>query len=235
MSGGLYSDAFFARQEEGSRSSARITVPLVLRFVQPTSVVDVGCGIGTWLAEFKRQGIGDCVGIDGDYVNRSLLLIEPKEFLPRDLSQPLDIGRQFDLAISLEVAEHLPAAAADTFVASLTRVAPVVLFSAAIPHQGGDGHINEQWPEYWQQHFARHGYVVADCLRERLWNLPDVEQWYAQNILFYVRRDRMSDYPRLAEIVRASVDRDRMSVVHPGRYLATYDRLLRKLREALLN
>src|SRR5438046_10610902 len=99
-----------------------------MKLTQPTSVVDLGCGIGTWLAVFAEHNVGDYVGIDGDYVDRSQLLIPPERFLSGDLSEPVELNRRFDLAVSLEVAEHLPAASARVLVASLTGLPPVVLF-----------------------------------------------------------------------------------------------------------
>jgi 2-polyprenyl-3-methyl-5-hydroxy-6-metoxy-1,4-benzoquinol methylase len=65
------------------------------------------------------------------------------------LIQPLDLEKEFDLVVSLEVAEHLPASAADQFVNTLVKHGKKILFSAAIPGQGGQDHLNEQWPDYW--------------------------------------------------------------------------------------
>ncbi len=151
-------------------------------------MIDVGCGQGTWLSVFAEYGATDVNGIDGDYVDRDRLEIPADRFHGQDLSRPLAVERTFDLAVSLEVAEHLPEVACDGFVESLTRLAPVVLFSAAAPYQGGQNHVNEQWPEYWAERFARHGYLPVDCLRRRVWANPDVEWWYAQNALLFVAR-----------------------------------------------
>ncbi|HEV3136481.1 MAG TPA: methyltransferase domain-containing protein, partial [Pirellulales bacterium] len=227
-----YTDQFFEYHRDGSLKSAREVIPVVWQFVQPKSVVDVGCGIGTWLSEFKNAGVADCLGVDGDYVDRGKLLIESERFQARDLEKPLDIGRRFDLAVSLEVAEHLPAAVADTFVESLTRLSSVILFSAAIPHQGGDHHVNEQWPEYWQARFARHGYVVVDCLRRLLWRNGNVKEWYRQNLLFYVDRGRLGDYPQLADAFERAGENPLLSIVHPEYFLGHINWLGGQLREA---
>src|SRR6476660_9116831 len=173
----VYNDDFFASHEEPTQISAREAVPVVLEYVRAGSVVDVGCGTGIWLAQFKACGVEDYLGIDGTYVRRDKLSIDPTRFQSRDLCRPFNLGRRFDLAISLEVAEHLPEESAESFVTSLIELAPVVLFSAAIPYQGGTGHVNEQWPEYWHAKFALHDYVVIDCLRTRLWKSPTIMPW----------------------------------------------------------
>src|SRR4029079_13889229 len=123
----------YERHQSGSGSSAEVVAPLVVGWVRPKSVVDVGGGVGPGAAAFLRRGVEDVVGVDGSPVPKDLLQIPADRFLVRDLSKPLDLGRTFDLALALEVAEHLPASAAGTLVTSLTALAPVVLFSAAIP------------------------------------------------------------------------------------------------------
>lgn len=183
QTGALYKGTFFRHP---AQRSAEAIVPAIIDLVQPRSVVDVGCGTGTWLAAFRRHGVADVFGVDGDWVPRDRLEIPREQFASHDLSQPLDLGRRFDLAVSLEVAEHLPAVSADALVALLTRHAPVVLFSAAIPGQGGTGHVNEQWPGYWLDRFAHRGYLTVDCLRPRFWNDDRVEGCYAQNMRLLV-------------------------------------------------
>src|SRR6267142_2976236 len=144
-----YTKQFYEEHRDGAKRSAEVIAPLVLELLHPRSIVDIGCGDGNWLAVFCKLGVQDVLGIDGDYVERNLLQIPQNSFRSIDLSQPFNLGRTFDLAISLEGAEHLPAACAESFVKSLTRLAPFVLFSAAIPSQGGENHLNEQWPDVW--------------------------------------------------------------------------------------
>lgn len=160
-------------------------VPLLCEALGPTSVVDVGCGTGTFLRCFKDIGVEDVFGVDGSWFDPSKLWanIEQDEFLEADLSAPLELGRRFDLAISLEVAEHLPPEAADTFVESLCGLSSVIVFSAAMPMQGGQHHLNEQWPEYWIEKFEARGYKAHDVLRPALWDNDKVFWWYRQNAM----------------------------------------------------
>ena len=121
-------------------------VPVIYKLFQPKSVVDIGCGIGTFLHCFKKEGVNHILGVDGEWVNKKLLhrYINSDEFLLADLEESLKLDTQFDLVLSLEVAEHLKKESADIFVQNLISAGKLILFSAAIPQQGGQNHINEQ-------------------------------------------------------------------------------------------
>lgn len=213
-----YTKAFYEEIRNGSVRSAQVIVPLVLDLVHPNSVVDVGCGDAGWLAVFQKLGVEDIFGIDGDYVEPELLQIPRDRFGAVDLSKPFNLPRTFDLAISLEVAEHLPVDGASAFVESLTRLAPIVLFSAAIPLQGGNHHVNEQWPDKWAALFREHNYLTVDCIRKRVWENNGVEWWYAQNTLLFAREDALEGNALLkAEFGQASPNQLRL--VHPRNYL----------------
>lgn len=215
-----YDAAFYAHQQDGSLRSAREIVPQLMQLVAPASVVDVGCGVGAWLRVFQECGVGTIAGLDGEWVDAALLQIPPTAFRQIDLSRRFHLGGRFDLALSLEVAEHLPPESAPLFVESLTDLAPVVVFSAAVPFQGGVEHKNEQWPDYWAPLFARHGYRVVDCLRRRIWNNDRVQFWYAQNLLMFVRHDRLGAIAaRHAEMDAAAGGESMLSIVHPRKYL----------------
>jgi SAM-dependent methyltransferase len=213
-----YPAKFYDEQAEGSKRSAEEIVPLVLELLEPESVVDVGCGTGAWLSVFAEAGIKDILGIDGDWVDKEALLIPEKNFLAADLLQPIKLAKKFDLAISLEVAEHLPAESAETFVASIVGLAPIVLFSAAAPFQGGTNHLNEQWPEYWAQLFRQHNYLAVDCLRKKIWDNEKVEPWYAQNILLFAPMKIISDNKELSKYF-LTTKQDELSLIHPKIYL----------------
>ena len=209
-----YDDTFFQNIRRTAGSSAEVLVPIVMSLTRPGSVVDVGCGQGAWLETFARQGVTDFFGVDGDYVLGSGLLIPSDKFRPADLSKPLHLPRTFDLAVSLEVAEHLPPEAAEAFVESLTALAPYVLFSAAIPGQGGTDHLNEQWPDYWAGLFERRGFLPMDCIRPKLWDSPQVSFWYAQNTILYVRHDVLEQKQALRGV--PALPAPPMRLVHPG-------------------
>jgi SAM-dependent methyltransferase len=208
-----YDQSFFKGISVGSSSSAERVVPYLVSLLKPRSVVDVGCGIGTWAAEFIRQGVAAVLGVDGVYVDKSQLRIPANVFVDWDLELPLALEQTFDLAVSLEVAEHLSPGRASSFVRDLTALAPVVVFSAAIPFQGGINHINEQWSTYWNSLFAAQGFQAVDCLRARFWNDICVESWYRQNMVMYAAKDRVRQFERGGGVMP-------LDVVHPELFLA---------------
>lgn len=216
-----YTAKWYGEHSGGSRCSASAVVPLVMDLLRPQSVVDVGCGTGAWLAAFSHAGVKRVLGIDGSHVPRSQLEINESDFQARDLRQPFTLNESFDLALSLEAAEHLPESSAEGLVASLTKLAPAVLFSAAIPLQAGRDHINCQWPRYWVEKFVGHGYSCLDCLRAKIWDSPDVEWWYAQNILLFVNAERASS---LAATAAITPPYGRIAdLVHPALFLSLCD------------
>lgn len=217
-----YTRNFYEHQRERSRSSALEIVPLVIELIKPGSVVDIGCGSGAWLSVFRENSVEDIYGLDGDWVDQKMLFIPADRFAKIDLKEPVRIDRQFDLVMSLEVAEHIPAERAGTYVDSLTALGPVILFSAAIPGQGGTHHVNEQWPEYWVRLFQQREYTVIDCLRKKVWSNDRIEWWYKQNILLFVRLDQMDRYPLLRREL-ADTALTQLSLVHPEQYLAARD------------
>ena len=183
-------------------------LPIVFSFFFPASILDVGCGIGTWLKSANDLNIEDLIGIDGSFVDKSLLErnISSNQFYAVDLNKGFKLNRKFDLSICLEVVEHLSSESAETIVESLVDHSKVILFSAAIPGQGGQNHLNEQWPSYWADKFRCHGYVFLDVIRPLIWDNPKVEFWYKQNIFLVVKSDHF-----LAKKYSSSF----LSLVHP--------------------
>jgi SAM-dependent methyltransferase len=215
-----YDDAYYKEQAPGSLASAQAVMPLLLEATRARSVVDVGCGSGAWLAATQKLGVKEILGIDGGYVNSDALLIPSDRFRAVDLSGPLRVEDSFDLCISFEVAEHLSPERAESFVEDLTRLAPWVAFSAAIPGQGGLEHVNERWPDFWHRLFARHGYRPFDIVRRAVWDREDVEPWYAQNTFLFGQGDL--DGQRSADDIQALPVR----LVHPR----VHDLLRHRLR-----
>jgi hypothetical protein len=193
-----YSDNVMSLSARSRRSAAAV-IAVLRRDFAIDSVADFGCAWGTWLACWRQSGVDEVLGVDGDYVGTERLEIPADAFQVRDLATPIDLGRRFSLVQSLEVAEHLPSAAAATFVESLTRHADLVLFSASPPGQGGENHLNEQPYEYWRDLFAARGFAMLDCIRPAILEDRSVRYWYRYNTFLFVREDVV---PRLPERLR---------------------------------
>jgi hypothetical protein len=187
----FYGDGFYRKQMSTSLVSARRYASILSAFFQPQSVVDLGCGRGTWLKAFKEIGAKRLVGYDGTWNSQDQMIDSEISFKSADLNELIDTlpAARFDLAMSLEVAEHLRPSAAETFVQSLTNFADVVMFGAAYPNQGGDNHINEQPASYWARLFNLVEYVPFDLFRPFVWGDADIAYWYQQNTFLYVRKN----------------------------------------------
>jgi SAM-dependent methyltransferase len=163
-------------------------VPEIIKIIDPKSVVDVGCGTATFLNCFKKQGVIKILGLDGKWANKDLLFknILPSEFIEVNLEGSITLEEKFDLVVSLEVAEHISEKSADIFVENLVNLGGVILFSAAVPGQGGQNHINEKWLTYWEEKFSKHNYELKDVLRPIFWNNKKVFWWYKQNMVLFI-------------------------------------------------
>lgn len=207
-----YDEAFYL--DTTADASAEVIVPILVELTGCKSVLDLGCGDGAWLRCFMNHGVTDVLGLDGPYIDPKFRKVPAENFIACDLSQRTELGRTFDLAMSLEVAEHLAEEHADRIVSTLCDAAPVVYFSAAIPQQGGRNHVNEQWQRYWVDKFESRGMIPIDAVRPRIWECRDVQWWYCQNSLLFASHDTVDSSPAL----RREADRtlhSYLSLVHP--------------------
>lgn len=186
-------------------------LPYIFKFKNVESTLDVGCGNGSRLKAAKNLGVQEVMGLDGIQIAESEMNIESSEFCKKNLTSIFDLGKKYDLLISLEVAEHLPESAANTFIKSLTNHSDCILFSAAIPGQGGQYHVNEQWPNYWNKKFIENGYEAYDVLRNHFWNNKKVFWWYKQNMILYVKKNSGLMNNFLPDV-------DVSAIVHPDLY-----------------
>jgi SAM-dependent methyltransferase len=207
-----------------TQDGPRAVMPRIIAEVHPKSLLDVGCGTGTWLKAAADLGVADFFGVDGVAIAASRLLIPSGRFAQQDLTKTWDLGRRFDVALCLEVAEHLDESHAGNLIDSLVRHADLIFFSAACPGQEGQHHVNCQWPDYWQRLFNERGFACSDDLRWQIWDDSHVEPWYKQN-MFKARRapELAGQEPRIKSFVHPDMwsnvtptSRDFLSQIEQG-------------------
>lgn len=229
-----YKEQFYEAQRDTAHHAALTILPTILALCKPQSIVDLGCGWGGWLAAAGELGVANLVGIDGEWVKHADLIDPSIRLITHDLEKPLALNETFDLAISLEVAEHLSPDRARSFVRELCAAAKRVVFSAAIPGQGGTNHINEQWQDYWAQLFGEEGFQGIDVIRPKFWDDPSIPIHYRQNTLLYVHS---TEYRAIAENIghQQLASTWKLNMVHPELHLNNWREVSREptLREAM--
>ncbi|MBT4740770.1 MAG: methyltransferase domain-containing protein [Rhodospirillaceae bacterium] len=210
-------NAMLEANAEARLTSARAILGPLFQTFSPTSVLDIGCGHGAWLQVSRELGADTIQGVDGPWIDTEALAIPASQFMAQALDEPLDLDRRFDLVVSLEVAEHLPERAADTFIDSLVRHGDVILFSAAVPFQGGRGHVNEQWQTYWAVKFADHGYQAFDTIRPTIWGNESIFWWLRQNTILFLNQASLEQYPEMNQ--ERVTDLNALATVHPALYM----------------
>lgn len=212
-----YDSLFYRYQREGACESARRTLPLLLNVLSIESVLDIGCGAGAWLAAYRQLGVPDFLGVDGDYVDRSLLMMDVACFRALDIAAPFDLCRSFDIVQCLEVAEHIPPGSSSILLDNIVRHGKLVLFSAAAPGQGGENHVNERPYAYWRAMFSARGFRLFDFMRGHMSSIPSIEPWYRYNTLFFAHDSVIRHLPN--EILASRVgEREPIRDISPLHY-----------------
>ena len=193
-----YTKEFYESVDLRATETAEIVFKVVNSFIEVRSIVDAGCGSGAWVRSSIKEGAKKAYGVD---LGSSLALIKKNESFREILADGrlVLIERDFvhnpdadipsaDLAICLEVVEHLPEDVAKSLVHRLTEASNFIVFSAAQPGQGGTYHINERPIQYWVKEFAKYEVEPYDPFRETLMKNPRIPRFYSLNMLLFVAK-----------------------------------------------
>ena len=206
----MYDKRYYQSLRSHSYGSATKIIGYLTSFLDVSTVIDFGCGMGTWCLAARELGINKIIGIDQNPYNSEYMLISSDQYLQKDLRNTIDLDMSACIVISVEVVEHIEEEYGEIFVENLCRHSDIILFSAAIPHQGGEGHVNEKPCSYWSKIFASKGYCYIDCIRPAFWDDNDVAVWYKNNCILYVKD---SVYPSIYPKVSICPPID---IVHPS-------------------
>lgn len=229
-----YSKDFYSDLAITSDLSAKILTPILIKRYSPASVVDFGCGSGSFIKAFKAQGVSDVLGIEGEWVLQVNSMISEKWLRIEDLRFPVHLEKKYDLAICLEVAEHLPPEASRTLIETLVNSADRIAFSAAIPGQAGTDHINLQYPVFWAELFREHNYFLEWDPRDEIWDIKKLAPWYKQNLLIFQKSSYERSLSPIPEIrFHPDIFIEYMSTSSKLRYFLK--RLFRKLFRMLFS
>jgi SAM-dependent methyltransferase len=231
MSSAPYTAEFYDGLSQGSLDSARIYLGHLFAAWTPQSVIDVGCGTGPWLAACEEQGVPRLVGLDGDWIKPDMILSKAAEFRTTNLQDGF-VAERFELAISMEVAEHLPPESSEKFFGSLARLSDAILFSAAFCGQPGTNHINTRPHSFWAKKFLDDGYGLFDMFRPQFWSDARVFPWYRQNTFLYVKPAHQLYGLLLANGHRPSIDAGFVDCVHPWLYFILMGELRKHAQQA---
>jgi SAM-dependent methyltransferase len=202
-------------EEAKTRSSATRVLSIIKQYIEVRSVLDIGCGLGSWLAAAQSLGTTEILGIEGPWLDRNALVVDLNLVQVHNLDQPISLGRRFDLVVCIEVGEHLKPEAAPNLVGSLVTHGDCILFSAAIPFQGGSDHLNEQFLDYWAALFAKHGFRPVDIVRGSIWNDDSMLWWLRQNCITFCSDRLIAENEKLKK--EHAVNRP-LSIVLPAIY-----------------
>lgn len=200
----VYNSAFYEHRHRATSHAAEVVLGIVHNFGVPmNSAIDIGCGVGAWLKTIEDRGAARTRGYEGPWLPKQMYTAAGELVLADLNTLNIDTSEKYDIAICLEVFEHLTMAGCESIASQLAAVTDTILFSAAPPAQGGNGHINERPLSDWIKLFEGKGFNAIDDIRWRIWGDDEIPYWYRQNIVLFSKH--------LAARMHPPVD-----VIHPA-------------------
>jgi SAM-dependent methyltransferase len=187
-----YSETYYNGIESANSHVYQLLAETLTEVFKPTSVADVGCGSGGISAALRHSGVEQVYPFDFSQASVDMTIRRGFANARRlDLTQAQDIPATADLCLCLEVAEHIPRKFERHLVSLLSQVAPVLIFTAAPPGQGGHLHVNLRSQDHWKQLFREQGMEHDNSSQQRMFRIfgGRMIRDYSTNLLVFRRRN----------------------------------------------
>jgi len=161
----------------------------IVSMFQPKSILDLGCGIGSYLEGALEGGCKDLYGIELNYDKAKKYITKNISFYIKsgDITKELNLKKKFDCVLSIEVAEHVEMSQVSFFINNIIRYAEkYILFTAAPPGQPGRGHINLKKKNFWIKYIEDKGVTYKDEIVQQC-----VKAWSDFNTPLYILQNLM--------------------------------------------
>lgn len=192
----------FGDIEKRKANAHKVLKPVFNILGVPASLLDIGGGAGSWCATAKDLGVQRVCLVDACPPNQVIPELSHDEQVQANLEAGIPNMGRFDLAICIEVIEHLTDDAANRLIGQMASCTNFVLFSAAIPGQGGIGHISERFHDYWHAKFSLFQFETYDVVRPMLISSSDIASIHRQNLFLYAKKGcahSLADLPQICE------------------------------------
>jgi hypothetical protein len=184
-----YTSNFYESVADRADVASEAIFSIFFRAIKVASIKDIGCGNGIWLRQTLEIGsVKNRIGYDLPSALESAAPFSNKDIVFNEInleSKNYDF-MSTDLALCLEVAEHVSSESAVRLIESICRSSKYVIFSAATPGQGGYNHINERSFNYWVSLFEANGFVGFDVFREKIQQDHRIPFFYRNNVFLFI-------------------------------------------------
>ncbi len=186
-----YNDKYYERHFAQYRKWENKIGEYLYEELKPNSVLDLGCGVGSYLEGFLNAGCKNLLGIELSFSDVEKYIVEDirSHIIEGDVTTSLNLNRKFDCVISFEVGEHIAPYGTEKFIDNLILCSDrYIILTAAPPGQRGTGHINLRSKDFWIESIVSKGFLYREDLVEKYrvkWKEFNVEKYILNNLMVF--------------------------------------------------